>query len=174
MALSDNTAKIRALIEGISALPDVGSGGGGHASISALASGKFTLTVDCAEDFMKIEHGLGVNPHFIIVVVEEEVTSENRQGMTLAVGRVKITAEEWGNPITHLIFEYGYDIEGSMVCYAYADCNDVYTGENPDYSDVDNYFYVFPVFDDRVSYNYVPFKAGYTYHWVCGVIDGIN
>lgn len=169
MSLSDNTEKIRALIEGISALPDVGTGGGGlPIGVSALAAGSFTPVADI-EESINITHNLGVKPNFYLVVAGDDYSEGVTPGSPLycvAVRKMVSAVDYNGNPTKFRtsFFSVVYDI-GEYMNYTATECPEEYDDEI-----YNSYFILWAPYANDVC----PFRAGHTYRWICGVIDGIN
>lgn len=165
MALVDNKAKIQALLDGINALPQAGGGGGLPNGVSALASGTFTLTTDII-DSIPIAHGLGVKPNFYVVMVETDL-SESTAVVPMTVYCTSIRKRVYDKNIGTIV--YGSVMTGETIeQYGYYHSL-WYLEEDPDFpDDIDDIKF------ELWAGNASPLKAGHTYRWVCGVIDGIQ
>lgn len=168
MELAYNTEKIRELIEGIKSLPPAGGGGGLPVGVSKLASGTFTPLADI-EGGIYIAHDLGVEPNFYVVFDETDYSEGSEPGTPLIsyALRKPFSERHWntGEPqyyacfFIDIVFDYGeyinYNAYNSPADYG----ADMY----------DSYFVLYAPYLSDVY----PFKAGHTYRWVCGVIDGV-
>lgn len=125
--------------------------GGLPDGVSALASGTFTLTSDDSTA-VNVTHNLGVVPNFGVCIIEEAAVNMEKPAL---IGIASIIKN-----IYRLIQTYVYyGGDGTNQQYS-ADVE--YGGSTT--SDTEYLF----------TNNNIPFGAGYTYRWVCGVIDGIN
>lgn len=180
MALSDNRAKIQALIDSINAQPGGGSGGGGlPVGVSKLISGSFTPTHDITDSII-IPHGFGEKPTFSIVAIEDDV-SETMIPNALywqieflkKTKHTQVESVEW----REYIYSIGYgciENDGDLhVTSTWNGANINPTCSEGEYSLNDTTVWISPAYYGG-SIDIIPFKAGHTYRWVCGVIDGIN
>lgn len=180
MSLADNRTKIQTLLEGINSLATVGGGGGGlPVGVSKLISGSFTPTYDIT-DSIEIPHGFGEKPTFSIVAIEDDV-SETMIPNALYwqiefLKKAKFTqdeSQEWREYISSV----GYGcVEANGKLHTTNTWNGVNinpTWSEYEYSLNDTSVWISPAYYGG-SIDIIPFKAGHTYHWICGVIDGIN
>lgn len=170
MSLADNTEKIRALIEGISALPDVGNGGGGlPVGVSHLASGTFTPAYDIC-DGVEVVHGFGVKPNFYIVSIVDDLSEtmlENAVIFIFVFAKNMLMSIEY--PWNDYVEYWGLaQMDGSSW-----DTWGSIDNENDDYGLADTTVTFKGMYNMGLDITF-PFKAGHTYRWICGVIDGIN
>ena len=128
-----------------------GSGSVGLPSgISALASGTFTPESDITS-YHVVEHGLGVAPNFTYVMLMDALDE--------AIPNMLISMFEYGKSGLPKKMEYGqivyYDSSGALIQSgtqaAIFDANSIYINATSSRA----------------------LKAGYTYRWVAGVMDGI-
>ena len=128
-----------------------GSGSVGLPSgISALASGTFTPESDITS-YHVVEHGLGVAPNFTYVMLMDALDE--------AIPNMLISMFEYGKSGLPKKMEYGqivyYDSSGALIQSgtqaAIFDANSIYINATSSRT----------------------LKAGYTYRWVAGVMDGI-
>ena len=140
------------------------SGGGGLPSgISALASGTYTPASD-QSGVVTVEHNLGVTPNFCIWMVEENISSSSSirvPSMIMGAGHLKSVL--FGTSYSN-VFDCHYSIRGygSGGYLSNANGQDTNSGHfTPQKA---------PIYSNG-SY---PLKAGYTYRWVCGVMDTIQ
>ncbi|MBQ7887541.1 MAG: hypothetical protein IJ313_11720 [Clostridia bacterium] len=131
---------------------DSGSSGGLPDGFSALASG--TVTLASAEYGYQIPHGLGVTPNFFFVIAEGAVTIANNTGYMIAHFACKQPIES--NPAHYVnmsVTSAGINSASPNVIKE---------------ADVDHYFNA----ESIMVYGFV--KAGISYRWVAGVLDGIG
>lgn len=142
-------------------LGESGGGGGLPGYITALASEKYTPPENktSRED---VKHGLGVTPNFCVVIVEDDFSAT--PGTSMLVGAtVFYKKTKYSNTNTtvntvHIAME-GYSPNSSVAGSATRAASDAY--------------FTNTTFGIPCNGTY-PLKAGYTYRWVCGVMEGIQ
>ncbi len=145
----------------VDALPEAGGGGVGLLEgISALASGTFTPTTSNAGG-IEITHGLGVTPNFYIVIALTSIY--NKYGPIICeiatckpLNSTAVGSVVW---LRNVVGSTGLD----------AMDKDITT------TDVNTYFNE-NTFTAHGGTNETQgsFKTGFTYRWICGVMDGIE
>ena len=133
----------------VDAIANLETGGGLPSNISALSAG--TIVTTNSPTTITIEHGLGVRPNFYIVRDQDEVPNSS-------------------NNLIVQIVESAFNTQGvSMVSYTTT------SSISSKGSSTANVGYIlganatsFKTKDWGTSYF---FKAGHTYHWICGVIE---
>ena len=175
MALSDNKLKIQELIDAINAQPGGGSGGGLPAGISHLASGTFTPAYD-NDSGIEVEHGFGVRPNFYIVAIEDDVSRTilpNAIICSVVFTKEILTSEEY--PFVDNSYRWGVAHGEDGNAYYPQDAMGYEIGNENSYNHgiTDTTITFDGLYDQGFGISF-PFKAGHTYRWICGVIDGIN
>ena len=134
-----------------------GSGGGLPSGISAIETGTFTPTSDVSSSYT-VNHNLGVKPNFYFAFVEGGITDPTSNASSFVQGfGIKIPVGTNGFSDVHAIVTSG----GSFSQQAQAMTSSVY-----------NTFFKttsFPIWPTTGK-----LKAGVTYRWVAGVLDGIS
>lgn len=138
------------------------SGGGLPDGISALYSGTYTSPSDQASA-VKVNHNLGVTPNFCIWVVEENLSSTSSirvPSMIMGSGHLKSAAFGTSYPdVSDCYFSIrGYNSSGYQ------------NSGNSQSTNSDNFT---PTQVTIYANSAYPLKAGYTYRWVCGVMNNI-
>lgn len=133
-------------------VPTSGGSGGLPSGVSALASG--VITYEAAQYGPAIPHGLGVTPNFFYVIATGDVSVSNNTGYMVGHFACKQTFESSAGHYTNIsISSAGVNtMSGNVIAAA----------------DIDTYF---------GAETFKPngfFKAGVTYRWVAGVIDGLG
>lgn len=160
MALSDNKTKIQTLLDAIIALPDAG-GGGLPTGVSALATGTFTPSSDISAAYT-ITHNLGVVPNFAFLMLCDSASPT-------ALKSSRLMHMQFYKKVANAYGIY-YSMRGYIV---YASSDGSITGATTSATSGSS--------TGAATTNTVIFtanatallKAGYTYRWVCGVMDGI-
>lgn len=159
MSLQDNKLKIQALLENILALPEAGSGI--PANVSVLDAGSFTVSEDTST-VPSIHCGFSETPNFIFLYANDENISPAPKSIIAQFRLAKRVIQSNGaeRPNVTLVMFYNSNsvIGGSSTI----------TGTSVDTK---------TIFNPGEAYLYsstsVTYRAGYTYHWICGVLDGI-
>ena len=140
----------------------VGAGAGGlPAGVSAVASGTYTPAEE-GKSVVLVDHDLGVAPNFCMWMVEAPLsTSAPNTAQVMGVAFLKKALYSVSSSYTyncHFMFR-GYTTSG-------------YIGGTTSQLEASNYFTTTkaPIWGNSTY----PLKAGYTYRWVCGVMDGIS
>ena len=138
------------------------SGGGGLPSgISALASGTYTPTENKTSR-VDVSHGLGVTPNFLVVMMEEDTSSTPLTsalvGATVFFKSMKYNSSSSIQYTAHITME-GYASSAQATGSATRAASNAY--------------FTTTTVGIPCNSTYV-LKSGYTYRWVCGVLDGIN
>jgi len=129
-----------------------GDGAGGlPTGISALASGTFNLDTDKSDTYY-VTHGLGVKPNFVLVMLMDTLTEAVPDMMLWFNSYDKSGLPE---ALEKYMSAY-YDASGAMQTVS-----GQYVIHRTD---------MFGIITTTTR----PLKAGYTYRWVCGVMDGIG
>lgn len=155
MSLTANTASLQSILDAVNALPEAGSGGGLPDGVSALASGTFTLAEDASG--ISIEHGLGVTPNFAVAILGEDVSTAENVSNTMLYNIILTKAffDSYAGQVLSGCFVYGYFDEWGLT--------------------VGSQGGIVGMVDDRwINFMAPIIKAGHTYHWICGVLDGIQ
>ena len=137
------------------------SGGGLPSGISALASGTYTPTENKTTR-VDVAHGLGVTPNFLVVMMEED-TSSSPLTSTLVAATVFFKSMKY-NSSSSIQYTAHVTMEG------YASSAQA-TGSAT--RAASNAYFTTTTVGIPCNSTYV-LKSGYTYRWVCGVLDGIN
>ena len=149
-------------IDGMAALvAEIPTGGGLPSGVSKLATG--TITPSESATYLDISHGLGVAPNFLVWRLERDTSSAvltstattgsciaKRSKYTASSSTVYTVTHHWG----------GYDSSGKFIkgdSGIYANSTDMTAS----------------IARMRSSSTYY-LKGGYTYRWMCGVLDGIS
>ena len=136
-------------------------GGGLPDGVSALASGTVTPTTDTYTQ--SVQHGLGVTPNFGITVVETDVSEEGIASMAVysMVIHKEICNFSSSAPISY--------INGTIKSFdsscSYTNATNIGLSSQTIFTD--SKYKISVSSANRL-------KAGHTYRWVCGVIDGIQ
>lgn len=145
----------------ITGTQEASSGGGLPNGVSALASGTYTPTENKTSR-VDVAHGLGVTPNFLVVMMEEDTSSTP---LTSALVAATVFSKDMkynsGSTIqytAHMMYE-GYSSSSTA------------TGTTSRVAST-AYFTTTTV-GIPCTTSYI-LKTGYTYRWVCGVLDGIN
>lgn len=137
-----------------------GDSGGLPSGVSALACGSVTPTED--ETYLDVKHGLGVAPNFFVWWMEQDLSSTPLE--TAAVTGSAIAKRAKYSSTSGTIYTVQHSWHG------YSNTSLFNKGNNAIYSnDTDMTTTVARM---RASSSFY-IKAGYTYRWVCGVVDGI-
>lgn len=147
------------LASAIASIPE-SSGGSLPDGITALTTGTYTPSSD-QKFFMTIDHDLGVIPNFCVWMMEADIsTSIPSQACTIGVSFMKRT--KYSQSYTDIADAHfmirGYSSSGSQSGTSTMTTNYGYFTDTK------------VPFMGSTSY---PIKAGYTYRWVCGVLDGV-
>ena len=138
-------------------LIDAITGGGGLPDgVSAMAGGTFTPAADSASSgFYDIEHGMGATPNFYILGIKGDIGTEYAGYLCLCYC-VKV------NISNKSVVGYAYSLTSSDGLATYSI---EFTSGMGDvlFSDAKFSLYI----------NNRPLKAGVTYTWICGMLDGI-
>lgn len=132
------------------------SGGGLPNGVSAIATGTFTPTSDISDDFYEISHGMGIKPNFYMIIMTGSVSNSERFGYLNYANCIDVTFDD-GSLI-------GINVKLTDSGTSYSSFSKMYSAM----SDI--------IFTDTIISPYLrgaPLKAGITYRWVCGVINGI-
>lgn len=134
------------------AVAAIEAGGGLPGGFSALASG--TVTLSSAAYGHVIAHGLGVTPNFFFAIAEGAVTTANNSGYLIVHFACRQPIES-------------YPAHYVNMSVTSAGINSASPGVIKE-SDLDSYFNA----ENINVYGFL--KAGITYRWVAGVMDGIG
>lgn len=151
------------IAEGVSifgVLGTLASGGGLPAGVSALASGSITPSMDV--DYMDMTHDLGVAPNFIVWAMEEDastsvLTNAATHGTTIIKCNKQSSSSSIVYSVHNLIGGYGSSSQAADT-----------------YNRAANNTYLTTTKARMTASTTYCFKAGKTYRWVCGVLDGIQ
>jgi hypothetical protein len=136
-------------------------GGGLPSGISALASGTYTPSENKTTR-VNVEHGLGVTPNFLVVMMEEDTSSSPLTsalvGETVFIKNMKYNSGSSIQYTVHVTME-GYSSSAQVSGIATRAASSVY--------------FTTTTVGIQCNSTYA-LKSGYTYRWVCGVMDGIN
>lgn len=138
-----------------------GGGGGLPGYITALASEKYTPPENKTSR-VDVRHGLGVTPNFCVVMVEEDFSAA--PGTAMLVGatvfgkKAKYSNSNSTVNTVHITME-GYNTSSSIAGSVTRAASDSYFTDT--------------TFGIPCNGTY-PLKSGYTYRWVCGVMEGIQ
>lgn len=137
------------------------SGGGLPSGVSALASGTYTPTENKTAR-VDVAHGLGVTPNFLVVMMEEDTSSAPLTsalvGATVFFKNMKYNSGSTIQYTAHVTME-GYGASSQATGSATRAASNAY--------------FTTTTVGIPCNSTYV-LKSGYTYRWVCGVLDGIN
>lgn len=136
------------------------TGGGTPEGLSAFASGTVTPTDNVT--YIDIKHGLGVAPNFLLWFAEMDVGTTGVASMatdgSLTAKRVRMntTASTVYN-IHYVTHGYNASTQFGQTAGKYSNSTDMTT----------------TIARMRTASPYY-FKSGYTYRWICGVVEGIS
>ena len=137
------------------------SGGGLPSGISALASGTYTPTENMSTNFA-IPHNLGVAPNFFVWILEESMETSPvanlNVGGAIIAKKAKYNASSTISYGVHYFYR-GYSATPQMAGTASSASSTTYLTATQCMMLCSSTYMV---------------KKGYTYHWVCGVLDGIE
>lgn len=136
----------------------VGGGSSSSPKISAIASGTYTPTTDSTSR-VDIEHGLGVKPNFYMLIAETD-NSSSVLTSTLTYSGAMYKAHKYTASSTTVYTAHGFSGGYNSSSTAGITANR-YASEA---------YFTTTTFGAFASTTY-PMKAGYTYTWVCGVMD---
>lgn len=136
------------------------AGGGLPNNISVLASGTVTPTEDTA--YLNISHGLGVAPNFLVWWLEADTSNSVLTSIATDGATIVKSAKYTSTSATV------YNIHNSW--HGYTSSSQFNKGEASIYSNATDM--TASIARMRASSTYY-IKSGYTYRWVCGVVDGI-
>lgn len=143
--------------EGISIFGVLGTfeGGGLPSGVSALATGTYTSTSDVTS--VNIEHGLGVAPNFCAWFVEDDLSENIVAGLNLCGAVIRKTHKINASTSHNTGYFYrGYNTSGAMGGAQSGGSYATYLTDT----------------QCRLCGNSTyKFLTGYTYRWVCGVMD---
>lgn len=135
--------------------------GGLPSGVSALASGTYTTTEDRTSR-VDVAHGLGVTPNFCVVMMETDTSSTPLTsalvGATVFFKATKYTSSSTIVYSAHVTME-GYNASSQSTGTATRAASTAY--------------FTASTFGIPCNSTY-KLKAGYTYRWVCGLLDGIS
>ena len=152
-AVIGNLASAIASIQG-------GSGGGGLPDgITALDTGTYTPSSD-QKSIVRIDHGLGVAPNFCIWMIEAD-TSQN---VLVSTGLFGASFQK-----NTVMSSYVYNAHFAFRGYSSSSSGNVSGSSAVDADDT----YFTSTKAPLMGSSAYPIKAGYTYRWVCGVLDGV-
>ena len=147
-------AAMKEAVKGISA-------GGLPSGVSALASGTYTPTEDKTTN-TAITHNLGVAPNFFVWMLEESMATTPVASLNIGgaiIGKqAKYNASSSITYTAHY-FMRGYTSTSQINGYTSSVAKSTYLNETQCMMQCNSTYKL---------------KAGYTYRWVCGVMDGIN
>ena len=130
--------------------------------ISKLSSGTYTSTSDITSN-VTIAHGLGVIPNFYMIVLETDVSS-SPIASTLVCGAGIYKRTKTSSSGTAV-----YTVSGLHVGF-----NSSKTRVSGAYSQITNTAFTSTTNFKITLGNEQALKAGHTYRWICGVLDGIE
>lgn len=135
--------------------------GGLPSGVSALASGTYTTTEDRTSR-VDVAHGLGVTPNFCVVIMEDDTSSTPLTsalvGATVFFKQTKYTSSSTIVYSAHITME-GYNASSQSTGTATRAASTAY--------------FTASTFGIPCNSTY-KLKAGCTYRWVCGLLDGIS
>lgn len=136
------------------------TGGGTPEGLTAYASGTVTPTDDVT--YININHGLGVAPNFLLWFAERDVGTTGIASMatdgSLTAKRVRMnTTSSTVYNIHYVTHGYNASTQFGQTAGKYSNSTDMTT----------------TIARMRTASPYY-FKSGYTYRWICGVVEGIS
>lgn len=141
----------------ISAIANIETGGGLPNHISALTSGSTTFSSD-STTYKDVYHNLGVIPNFVVWYIADSLSENQENLMVAGFSCAKKLKGNNGTIYRHHVGFTGFGIMGNIYGGSYYEqtdpntklmCRLYATGEHK-------------------------LKAGYTYGFICGVLDNIN
>lgn len=147
-------------VTGLAALIDSIAVGGLPRGVSALASDTFTLPND-SSTYIQIEHGLGVTPNFCVLMMENYYNQPVASTLALGAAWLKPLMYGVSNSLKYNLHfaTYGYNASGQLAGA---------TGQ------INNNNYMSNTHAYFAANNTYKLKSGYTYRWICGVLDNIE
>jgi len=136
-----------------------GGSGGLPSGVSKLETGTITPTEDA--QYLRVTHNLGVAPNFLVWVMEEDISSSVLTS-TATMGATIIKRSKY-NSTTNIVYDVHNLIEGYTSSSS--------TGGTA--TRVSNDAYLTTTTARITGSSTYMIKAGKTYRWVCGVLDGI-
>ena len=156
--LQSNNTDLQAILNIINELPEAG-GGGLPEGITALASGTYTQTSRVTSP-INVEHDLGVKPNFCVWIIENNLTAAPLASAGILgclIEKPAIFSKSVSTIYNATVFAASYNASSALqrtaqtieaACHTDTTCR---IWANAQYC----------------------LAAGYTYRWVCGLIEGV-
>jgi len=141
----------------ISAISNIETGGGLPNHISALTSGSTTFSSDITT-YKDISHNLGVKPNFVVWYIADSLSENQENLMVAGFSCTKSLKNINGTIYRHHVGFTGFGMMGSIYGGSYYEETDPNT---------ESTCRLYATSEHKL-------KAGYTYGFICGVLDNID